>query len=32
MHGLVVGLNMKRTFACVPRWGINLVGFISTER
>ena len=32
MHGLVVGLTMKLSFACAPRWGVALVGFISTKR
>ena len=32
MHGLVVGLTVKCSFACAPGWGIALVGFISTER
>ena len=32
MHGLVVGLTVKRSFACAPRWEITLVGFISTGR
>ena len=32
MHGLVVGLTVKCSFACAPGWGIALVGFISTGR
>ena len=32
MHELVVGLIVKLSFACAPRWGIALVGFISTGR
>ena len=32
MHGLVVGLTMKGSFACAPRWGVAFVGFISIGR
>ena len=28
MHGLVVGLTVKLSFACAPRWEIALIGFI----
>ena len=30
MHRLVVGLTVKWSFACAPRWGVALAGFIST--
>ena len=32
MHGLVVGSTMKLSFSRAPKWGIALVGFISTGR
>ena len=32
MHGLVVGLTVKCSFACAPRWEIALIGFIPTGR
>ena len=32
MHVLVVGLSVKLSFACAPRWEIALVGFISSRR
>ena len=32
MHGLVVGLTVRGSFACAPRLEIALIGFISTGR
>ena len=32
MHGSMVGLTLKLSFAYAPRWGVTLVGFISTGR
>ena len=31
MHRLVVGLTVKLSFVCAPRWEVALVGFISTR-
>ena len=28
----VVCVTVARSFACAPRWGVALVGFVSTER
>ena len=28
----VVYVTVKRSLACAPRWGVALVGFVSTER
>ena len=28
----VVCVTVVRSFACAPRWGVALVGFVSTER